>query len=69
MIQKQLATGQTAISENSQQTPGPFRSLQHTRDKMHTNIPLGLLWCAMCIFLFTKFYNFTKGIVRIYIVF
>ena len=43
MIQKQLATGQTAISGNSQQTPGPFRSLQHTRDKMHTNIPLGLL--------------------------
>ena len=32
-------------------------------------IPLGVLCFAMGIFLFLKFYNFIKGIVRIYIVF
>ena len=26
-------------------------------------------WCAMCIFLYLKFYNFIKGIMRTYIVF
>ena len=31
---------------------------QHTCDKMHASIVLGMWWWAMCIFLFLKFYNF-----------
>ena len=36
---------------------------------MHAEKLLGMQWCAMCIFLFIKFYNFVKVIVCIYIVF
>ena len=33
--------------------------------KMQAQILLGVRWCAMSIFLFLKFYNFIKGIMRI----
>ena len=36
---------------------------------MHVEKLLDMQWCAMCIFLFIKFYNFVKVIVCIYIVF
>ena len=42
---------------------------QHAGHKMHAEKLLGMQWCAMCIFLFIKFYNFVKVIVCIYIVF
>ena len=42
---------------------------QHTYDKMHALILLGMQLCTVCIFLLLKFYNFIKGIMCIYIVF
>ena len=42
---------------------------QHAYGKMYVWIPLGVRRCAMCILLFLKFYNFIKGIMRIYVVF
>ena len=36
---------------------------------MHVQILLGMRWCVMSIFLFLKFYNFTKGITRIHSIF
>ena len=42
---------------------------QHVHGKIHTQIPLGMRWCTMCIFLFLRFYNFIKGIACINIVF
>ena len=38
---------------------------QHAYGKMY----VGVRWCAMCILLFLKFYNFIKGIMRICVVF
>ena len=32
--------------------------------KMHTKILLGVQWCAICIFLFLKFYNFYKLVLK-----
>ena len=37
--------------------------------KMHVQILLGVWWCVMSIFLFLKFYNFIKGIMRIHSIF
>ena len=38
---------------------------QHGSDKMYALITLGVRWCAMCVFVFQKFYSFIKGTVRI----
>ena len=45
------------------------RDFQCTCGKMHVQILLGMRWCAMSIFLFLKFYNFIKGIMRIHSIF
>ena len=42
---------------------------QRTCGKMHAQILLGVQWCVMSIFLFLKFYNFIKGIMRIHSIF
>ena len=42
---------------------------QHACGKMQAYVPLSVRWCAMCIFVFLRFYNFIKGIVHINIVF
>ena len=42
------------------------RDFQRMCGKMHTQILLGMRWCATSIFLFLKFYNFVKGIMRIH---
>ena len=36
---------------------------------MHAQILLGVRWCAISVFLFLKFYNFIKGIMRIHSIF
>ena len=41
---------------------------QHVCDKMHSEITLGMRWCAMIIIRFLELYNFNKGIGHIYIV-
>ena len=48
---------------------GLSRDFQCTCGKMHVQILLGMRWCAMSIFLFLKFYNFIKGIMRIHSIF
>ena len=47
----------------------PFQKIFNTCGKIHTQILLSVWWCAMCIFLFRKFYNFMKGFMRRDIVF
>ena len=42
---------------------------QRACGKMHTQILLGVQWCAMSIFLCLKFYNFIKGIMCIHSIF
>ena len=42
---------------------------QHESGKLHAKIRLSVQWFVMCIFLFLRFNNFIKGIVRTYIAF
>ena len=42
---------------------------KYASGKMHTKILSDVQWCAMCISLFLKFYNYIKGIMYMYIVF
>ena len=47
---------------------GPFRSFStHVWQNTHVS-PLDVQGCALSVFLFERFYNFTKGFVHIYIV-
>ena len=47
----------------------PSGDFQRTCGKTHTQILLGVRWCAISIFLFLKLYNFIKGIMRIHSIF
>ena len=42
---------------------------QRACGKIHAQILLGVRWCAISIFLFLKFYNFIKEIMRIHCIF
>ena len=45
------------------------RDFQYMCSKMHALILLDVWWCAMSIFLFLKYYNFIKEIMRIHSIF
>ena len=48
---------------------GPFRRFSKRVWQNARPVLLGVRWCAMSMFLFLKFYDFNKGIIRIYSIF